>query len=138
MTERIYTGTIAVRPFGEDDDALWLDPTADQYAEPLSGQIEEDIEQFGNTVTVSYWITDGPRTLEQLLENEVKQLAGAADAEYFQHHSDITGYLWTDASLVIGGHDLLAELESHVGRWCYLSINFGDQLGVSTEGDDRG
>lgn len=126
-TERVYSGTITIRQYGEDDDALWLDPTADQYAEPLTGQIGDDIAQLGSTVTVSYWITDGPRTLEQLLENEAKKLAGAADADYHQRHSDITGYLWTDADLNIGGHDLLAELESEVGRWCYLSIRFGER-----------
>lgn len=123
MSERIYSGTITIRPYGEDDDALWLDPT-DDGDEPLTGEVEADLERFGHTVTVSYWIADGPRTLEQLLENEVKKLAGAADAEYSQRYSDITGYLWTDADLVIGGHDLLAELESEVGRWCYLTISY--------------
>lgn len=124
QVERVYEGTITIRPCGDDDDALYLDPTP-AYDEPLSGEIESDIERYGNTVTVSYWITDGPRPLEQLLENEVKKAAGAADAEYHQRHSDVTGYLWTDASLVIGGHDLLAELESEEGRWCRLQIRFG-------------
>lgn len=124
-TERIYTGTIKIGSYGEDDDALWLEPSADPQAEPLAGEIATDIEELGNTVTVSYWITDGPRTLDQLLENEAKKLAGAADADYSQRYSDVTGYLWTDAELTIGGHDLLAELESEVGRWCYLSIKFG-------------
>ncbi len=126
MTEVVYTGTITVRACGEDDDALYLDP-ADPYDEPLAGEISADIERYGNTVTVQYWIADEPRTLEQLLENEVKKAAGAADAEYHQRYSDITGYLWTDASLVIGGHDLLAELESEEGRWCYLSVRFGER-----------
>lgn len=128
MDERIYTGTITLRSYGEDDEALWLDPTA-AYVEPLSGQIAWDIKTLGNTVTVSYWIADGPRTIEQLVENEAKKLAGAAGADYSQRYSDITGYLWTDAELTIGGHDLLAELESEVGRWCYLSIRFGAKEG---------
>ena len=122
--ERVYEGVITIRPCGEDDDALWLDPEPEVYA-PLAQQIAEDIEEHGNTVTVSYWIADGPRTLGQLIENEAKQLAGALDADYHQVHSDITGYLWTDATLEIGGHDLLAELETHAGRWCRLSIRFG-------------
>lgn len=127
VAERIYSGTITIRPCGEDEDALWLDPTEGEWTEPLSGQIVEDIEKYGNTVTVSYWIADEPHTLDELLENEVKMLAGAADAEYNQRHSDVTGYLWTDASLVIGGHDLLAELESEAGRWCYLSVRFRER-----------
>lgn len=130
-TKRIYQGTIAIRPRGEDEDALWLiDPDApwDPWDdEPLSGRVAEDIAEFGNTVTVSYWITDERRTIDDLIENEAKKLAGAADADYTQHGSDITGYLWTDAELKIGGHDLLAELESAVGRWCYLSIKFGER-----------
>lgn len=132
ITERVYSGTITVRANGDDDDALYLDPPDDYEEEPLAGQVEEAIELLGNTVTVSYWITDGPRTLDELLENEAKKLAGAADADYTQAYSDITGYLWTDAELKIGGHDLLAELESEVGRWCYLSIKFGTLAGSSS------
>lgn len=141
--ERVYSGTITIRTNGDDDDALYLDP-AEGYAEPLAGQIADDIDQLGNTVTVSYWIADHPRTVEQLLENEAKKLAGAADAEYSQCHSDITGYLWTDAELEIGGHDLLAELVSEEGRWCYLSIKFGAKTpgsssgGTTGAGDDHG
>lgn len=123
--EKVYEGTITIRACGEDDDALWLDPSADEYA-PLARRIADDIAEHGHTVTVSYWIADGPRTLDQLVENEAMQLAGAADADYTQRHSDITGYLWTDAELKIGGHDLLAELESHTGRWCRLSIRFAE------------
>ena len=125
QVERVYEGTITVRANGEDDDALWLDPT-DEY-EPLAGEVAADIERYGNTVTVSYWIADEPRTLEQLLDNEAKKAVGAAGAEYRQCYSEVTGYLWTDASLVIGGHDLLAELESHEGSWCRLQIRFGEK-----------
>jgi len=129
--ERTYSGLIAIRPRGEDDDALWLiDPNAswDPWDdEPLAGRVAEDIDQFGHTVTVSYRITDEPRTLDELIENEAKKLAGAADADYTQHGSDITGYLWTDAELNIGGHDLLAELSSAEGLWCLLVIRFGER-----------
>jgi hypothetical protein len=127
VIECIYEGTITIRPYGEDDGALWLDPTESEWIEPLSGQVEEDIEKYGNTVTVSYWIADGPHTLDELLENEAKKLAGAADALYHQRHSEFTGYLWTEADLTIGGHDLLAELESEEGRWCRLEIRFGER-----------
>lgn len=135
-TERTYQGIITVRAYGEDDGALWLDPT-EPYDEPLAAQVALDIEALGNTVTVSYWITDGPRTIEQLLENEAKKLAGAADADYTERGSDVTGYLWTDAELQIGGHDLLAELESEVGRWCYLSIRFGPKEAVTPVSIER-
>jgi hypothetical protein len=123
--ERAYAGTITVRPCGEDDDAFFLDSTpADQNTRPLAELIAEDIEEHGNTVSVAYWITDAPRTLDELVDNESRKFDGAADADYNQHYSEITGYLWTDAELKIGGHDLLAELGSHEGSWCCLSIRF--------------
>jgi len=127
QVERTYSGTITIRSFGDDDDALYLDPTKGVYTEPLAGQVAEDVEEYGNTVTVSYWITDEPRTMDELVENDALQLAGSADADYHQRYSEITGYLYTDAELVIGGHDLLAELESHVGRWCLLRVRFGER-----------
>ncbi len=130
MTEQVectYSGTITIRANGEDDEALFLDPAPERADDPLALVVAEDIELHGNTVSVSYWIADEPRTMGQLVENEVKKLAGAVDADYTQHGSEITGYLWTDVELVIDGHDLLDELSTHDGRWCLLVMKFGER-----------
>lgn len=125
MIERKYEGVITVRALGEDDAALFLAPA--DY--PLAELVSEDIEELGSTTTVAYWIYPEPRTLAELEENEAKKLDGAADADYFQRYGEITGYLWTDQELNIGGHDLLAELRSSLGSWCRLSIRFGEREG---------
>jgi hypothetical protein len=38
--------------------------------------------------------------------------------------SEYTGYLWTDEDLMVGGHDLLAELKSHLGKFCHLYVHY--------------
>lgn len=66
-------------------------------------------------VTVRYHITDAPRSKEELDENMVCQVIGAGYAEWGHAWSDLTGYLWTDEKLVVGNHDVVAELWSYIG-----------------------
>lgn len=122
--ECVYAGYVIIGQYGDDDEALFLD---DNPGEPLAARFAADLDSHGRTVSVSYWIADGPRTLAELLENEAAKAAGAADAAYRQVFSEITGYLWTDATLTVGGHDLLAELASYEGSWCRLAVRFGER-----------
>ena len=73
-------------------------------------------------ITVRYWISDTQLTKEQAQEETVHRLCGKGAADYYHRYSELTGYLWTTANLKVGGHDLLAELMSHVGRWLILEI----------------
>jgi len=118
--EIIYAGRIAERPCGEDDYALFIGD-ADR---PFADQFEDALEEHGRMVTVRYFITDEHRTIEELTENHVRMLVGAATAEYSQRYSEITGYLWTDAELNVGGHDLLTELRDHAGRYLHMTVMF--------------
>ena len=47
---------------------------------------------------------------------------GGIEADFNPRYSEITGYLWTDEELNVGGHDLMAELKSNVGKWLILEI----------------
>jgi hypothetical protein len=59
---------------------------------------------------------------EELEEEHFKTLIGATDAEYNARYSDLTGYLWTDEDWNVGGHNLLSELKSNVGKWLILEV----------------
>lgn len=119
--EVMYSGMIAERTYGEDDFALFI---GDDPYEPFAKRFQEDLELYGRNISVSYFITDEPRSADDLANNLIKVMAGAADADYSQHYSDITGYLWTDAECMVGGHDLLGELESYVGKYCHMTVIF--------------
>ena len=42
-------------------------------------------------------------------------------------YSEITGYLWTDEVVKIGGHDLLKEFETHLGKYLYMEIEYYEE-----------
>lgn len=116
MEQLIYKGIITEGDFGENYDALFIGE-----GEPIAQILQDEIN--GREVSVRYWISDKEKTKEELQENFLKNLFGAVDAEYQDAYSDYTGYLWTDENLKIGGHDLLAELQSNLGKFIWLEID---------------
>lgn len=124
-----YAGQIDVRDHGEAFDVVFVGDGDDPFAERFS----DDLESHGRYVTVRYHITERQHPVEELEENLIRRLAGAADANYADHYSDITGYLWTDEDLNIGGHDLLDELRDGDGRYLLMIVEFRRE-GVSDDG----
>lgn len=126
MTRQIYQGKITLRDLGEADDILFVEtlPSPDFGDDPFVEIFQDDLKKYGSTVSVQYYISGEPRTIKELTENAVSILAGAADARYEDHWSDLTGYLWTDQDLSVGGHDLWKELASYKGRYLYMIVDF--------------
>ena len=120
---RRYRGILRLGTYGEGEDILFLDPD-----EPLAETVSDDIDRYGRYLTVRYWTADAPQGDDEIAEGAIRQLFGEGDAEFNQHYSDITGYLWTDEDLNVGGHDLLAELGAQAGRYCLLEISFSPSL----------
>lgn len=120
MTDQVLTfAGLLKEGYAESDEALVLDDP-DERDRPLVELLEEAIA--GKQVTVRYWITDKQVTRDEVEEAFLKTVLGLAEVEWFYHYSDITGYMWTDEELNVGGHDLLAELKSHLGKWVILEI----------------
>ena len=117
-------GWIRESDFGDSDDIVWLDDYDGYRCRPLT----EDLENIcGEQVTVYYYITDKKCTLEEAQEQFLRYMyAGEAECEFNARYSDITGYLWTDENLIIGGHDLLEEIRSHIGSYLILQIEVHD------------
>jgi hypothetical protein len=95
--------------------------------EPLASLIKSDIEKFGEYLSVRYFISEKEMSEEGLLLDFLKRLYGLTECKYFSHYSESTGYLWTDEKLIIGGHDLISELESFEGKYCFLKIGFTEE-----------
>ncbi len=112
-----FKGFIKEGDYADNYDAIFIGETG----EPIAKELEYEIDR--KQVSVRYWISDVEKTKEQLQESVLKNLIGAVDAEYSDRYSDVTGYLWTDENLNIGGHDLLAELRSNKGKFIWLEID---------------
>lgn len=136
METRTYRGFIREYSYGQDDDVLFIRAGAEE-AFPFAMVVQEDFsdenhcfharrywgrELVDKVVTVRYWISDTQKTKEELKGDVVRKISGDIDAIYYTHYSEYTGYLWTDEECNIGGHNLLEELRSYVGKYIHLEI----------------
>lgn len=111
-----YTGLLCHHSWGDADDILFLSSEPDPLAEVLDSSIAH------KHVTVHYWITDQECTRDEAQDQFLRKLCGVANIDFVSHYSEMTGYLWTDESVQIGGHNLISELSSHIGKWLILEI----------------
>lgn len=115
---REYRGLIRVEEYEGEGDALFVGDSP----EPLCILIQDAMEEHGSFLSVRYLVSEEP--IEGAIDETVAHLLyGAGDAKFQPHYSEITGYLWTDEWLRVGGHDLLTELR-HPGRYLCLEIDY--------------
>ncbi len=114
--QHIFEGRVRRADYRENYDVLKLDDLclSEAFAAALDGERRQ--------VSVRYHISPEPMTEEQRTHAEVMIAIGEGYAEYIEHYSSTTGYLWTDEELIVGGHDLEAEIGSYVGQWCRLEL----------------
>jgi hypothetical protein len=108
----------------------------DQYADYCCLHVHDQelaryMMQFaGKYVTMRYWVNDRElKSVEHAIELTLEQVmgAGCVDAKCVHHGSEITGYLYTTEDAQVGGHNLIAELESWCGKFVLLEIEVHDE-----------
>jgi hypothetical protein len=112
---KTYQGLLTLHSWGESDDVLFLSSLREPLAEELSWM-------HGKKVCIRYWITNKECSKNEAAEAAMLIMIGAANVILEAAYSDITGYLWTDEELNIGGHNLMTELKSNVGKWLILEV----------------
>ena len=117
METKVYKGIVKEGDYGENSDALFIG----EGSQPIAKIFEEDFE--AKQVTVRYWTSDVEKTKEEIQESVLRKLFGDVDAMYSDSYSEITGYLWTDEELNVGGHDLIEEIRSYLGKFIYLEVD---------------
>jgi hypothetical protein len=125
-----YRGILRLSSHGEGDDILFLG----SGDEPLAEDLSDDIERHGRFLSVRYWTASAPESDKAMEEGAIRAILGEGDARFGHAYSEITGYLWTDEEINVGGHDLLEELRSQEGRYCLLEISYSRAQGT-TDGE---
>ena len=125
----LYRGVLRLGSHGEGDDILFLDDQSPDGEDPLAERIQDDIDAHGHYLSVRYWTAEKARDDRAMAEGALRELLGEGEAEFRHAYSEITGYLWTDEEITVGGHDLLAELGSQAGRYCLLEIGYSKTAG---------
>lgn len=117
MKTKTYEGLLCLHSWGDASDVLYLSSIHD----PVSDELEF---LSGKKATVRYWINDKKCSKSEADEAFMSTLFGSCDVGISSRYSELTGYLWTDEDLNVGGHDLLAELKSSVGKWLILEVEY--------------
>lgn len=108
------------------DDTLWLN----DMDEALCSDIEAEIEEHGSFLTVKYFISDEELPKDEIITEHLKKVMGDSTATHNVVYSEITGFLWADQDLIVGGHDLLSELQGNVGKFLHMEITFSKEVDV--------
>lgn len=117
---KIYKGKLEQGDHGDSMDVLFIEGASD----PLLEMLQDDIERYGSYLTVRYFVMDRDIPVSEIEECYFMQLIGAGRSEFQPCYSEVTGYLYTNEELIVGGHDLLKELESSVGKYILIEVKF--------------
>ncbi|MGZ7116795.1 MAG: hypothetical protein ACXVH2_02995 [Methanobacterium sp.] len=120
MIKKIYQGKLIKTNKGSNADLR-----LDRYKEPLNEVINRDSKDFGSYMLVKYWISD-----EKLPESELDEKF--MDAYYNIEkdsnvlHFETSEYIWKNEGKGCK-HDLIGELNSFIGKYCTLEIDFSKE-----------
>lgn len=114
------SGWITIDDRGDSEDILFVSDNMDDDVEPFAEMLEF---MHWKNVTVRYWIANEKCSIEQASEDFIETLMGRAEVKYGAQYSEITGYLWTDEDLKVGGHDLIEELKGNVGKYLIFQVD---------------
>ena len=89
----------------------------------LGKDLYEELDLDRHTVSVRYWISDSKQSKDEMISGVLKSLYGVADLDYNHVYSETTGYLFTTEEFKVGGHDLIEELYSFIGKYAILEID---------------
>lgn len=116
---RIHEGWLTLKEDYNDHETVGLN------GEPIAEELDY---LSGKVVTVKYYIANKEGSEEELKEDFlINTLYGNLESDYGACYSEMTGYLWTNDNLKIGGHDLRQELESYAGKYLYLIIEIDEE-----------
>ncbi len=127
--EIVIKGQLLYTSNGEEDDLLGI--VVDNQSEIFAEYLSDELDLHNKYLTVRYWISDKPGDEEDLKEDYLHYLYGRTESKYGVHYYDYTGYIWTDEDFNVGGHDIITELKSYVGKYLYLVIEEGKDENIS-------
>lgn len=117
MQTLTYNGFIKTKNVLEDHNVLFVgdmdEPIAEEFVNVLNGK----------QVSVRYWICKARMPKHKLQESALINMFGSVDASFGARYTEITGFIGVDEEVNIGGHDLVQELFSHVGKYVHLEID---------------
>lgn len=78
---------------------------------------------YNKQVSIRYLISAEPITdPSEMMSEYIMVVMGKSSAHFYGSYSDYTGHLWTNEKFVVGGHDVIKELNSAFGKYIHMEI----------------
>ena len=120
MPMTTYTGLLCEHHYGPDYKPV-------MYISSLLDPLMEELEWVvGKQAAVRYWVTDQKVSKAQAIAAFVREACGIADGQLRIGHGEMTGPYMIERDFKVGGHNVMAELREHLGRWIILEIETED------------
>ncbi len=119
-----YSGKISLNNMYGNWDVIYLEQKSG-YKLNLASRFEEITTTYGKRLSISYWLTKGPKTAEELIKYNMLAADGWLDLGLEKNeirYSEYTHDIDYVTTFKIGGHDILGELQSHIGEYLYILI----------------
>ena len=101
---------------------------SDGYKTILISKLQELIYNYGNKISLKYYIANEPCEKEKIEEGFIKKVMGIVNVDYETDYYEYSEYTsGTDYNTIfdVDGHNLYNELvESYVGKFIILEIEF--------------
>lgn len=94
----------------------------------LVNRLAEISESFPKAeVQVNYYLSDSPKTKDEMIAGLLSKIYGGIESEYTQE--DYSYSSWTSGTdyyttMQVGGHDLKKELDDKEGKFILIELNF--------------
>jgi len=115
-------GRIDVRNGIDDAESESIIYISDVPDEPLLERIQSIKGIYEKKVSFRWWTSTEEASVDKVKEEFIKKVLGFASVSFGAVYSDLTGFLWFNNDMKIGGHDVAAEIASETGRWIVLEI----------------
>lgn len=127
----IYRGFIKEHDRGEAMDILYIgEPDEwwciDSVNAPVAMMVQQELEAHGPYLSVRYAVAEHEFSADEMT-HDIIMMSGLGEAKYLDFYTEITGYCFTDEDINVGGHDLLSELRSHLGKFVHLEITYSQE-----------
>lgn len=128
--KRIFRGLLVWTSSNEGHKSISLVDFDSYHAERLTALL--DFISY-REVTIAYYVSDALLSAEQLQEEHMKSVFGSLRTDFNVVRTELTGYLWTNEELTVGGHDIMRELESFAGKYLHIEITYYNERWVTVD-----
>ena len=117
---RVYKGKIELMYNGYERDILSLD----ELDYPLAEAIQEGVQSYGDRLTVTYWLSDSELEEWDIEGMKPVRLEGKAIAEYDIIYPEMSEYIGTNETIIVGDADLKGALKAEIGCYLYMKVEY--------------